>query len=72
MAGEKYLWDDFAYATRDGLVGNIQFVEDAAAARDRGIEGNRFAMLEFNFQLQTTVAPIAELRSQRPRAMQQV
>ncbi|MFZ3206947.1 MAG: catechol 1,2-dioxygenase, partial [Pseudomonas sp.] len=37
LAGEQYLWDDFAYATRDGLVGDIQFVEDAAAANDRGV-----------------------------------
>lgn len=71
LAGEQYLWDDFAYATRDGLVGDIQFVEDAAAARDRGVEGNRFATLEFNFQLQKAPAPAAEQRSARPRALQQ-
>jgi len=70
LAGEKYLWDDFAYATRDGLVGDIQFVEDAAAARDRGLDGSRFATLEFNFQLQKAPAPAAEQRSARPRALQ--
>ena len=70
LAGEKYLWDDFAYATRDGLVGDIQFVEDAAAARDRGLDGSRFATLEFNFQLQKAPAPKAEQRSARPRALQ--
>ncbi|MCC6075243.1 catechol 1,2-dioxygenase [Pseudomonas sp. GCM10022188] len=70
LAGEKYLWDDFAYATRDGLVGDIRFVEDAAAARDRGVEGNRFAELDFDFQLQNAVSPEAELRSLRPRALQ--
>ena len=71
LAGEQYLWDDFAYATRDGLVGDIQFVEDAAAARDRGVEGSRFATLEFNFQLQKAPAAQAEQRSSRPRALQQ-
>jgi catechol 1,2-dioxygenase len=71
LAGEKYLWDDFAYATRDGLIGDIQFVEDAAAARDRGVEGTRFAELEFNFQLQKAPAAEAEQRSARPRALQQ-
>lgn len=71
LAGEKYLWDDFAYATRDGLIGDIQFVESAVEARDRGIEGSRFATLEFNFQLQKAPAPAAEQRSARPRALQQ-
>jgi catechol 1,2-dioxygenase len=71
LAGEQYLWDDFAYATRDGLVGDIKFVEDAAAARDRGVPGGRFAELQFDFQLQTAPAPQAEQRSKRPRALQQ-
>jgi len=70
LAGEQYLWDDFAYATRDGLVGDIRFVEDQAAARDRGVQG-RFAELAFDFQLQKAPAPEAEQRSQRPRALQQ-
>ncbi|MGH8466200.1 MAG: catechol 1,2-dioxygenase, partial [Pseudomonas sp.] len=39
LAGDQYLWDDFAYATRDGLIGELRFVEDAAAADARGVEG---------------------------------
>ena len=70
LAGEQYLWDDFAYATRDGLVGDIKFVEDAAAARDRGLQGSRFAELQFDFQLQKAPAAQAEQRSKRPRALQ--
>lgn len=70
LAGEQYLWDDFAYATREGLVGDIQFVEDEAAARDRGIEGKRFATLAFDFQLQKAPGAKAEQRSARPRALQ--
>ncbi len=70
LAGDEYLWDDFAYATRDGLVGDIRFVEDAEAARARGIEGSRFAELNFDFQLQKSPAPEAEQRSARPRALQ--
>lgn len=70
LAGEQYLWDDFAYATRDGLVGDITFVEDAAAANDRGVQGNRFAELQFDFQLQKAPAAQAEQRSNRPRALQ--
>ncbi len=69
LSGDKYLWDDFAYATRDGLVGDIRFNEDAEAARARGVEG-RFAEVDFDFQLQSAPAPQAEQRSQRPRALQ--
>ncbi|ERH49940.1 3'-RNA processing protein [Ectopseudomonas chengduensis] len=71
LAGDQYLWDDFAYATREGLVGDIQFVEDEAAARDRGISAKRFAELTFDFQLQKAPQAKAERRSARPRALQQ-
>ncbi|WP_137885769.1 catechol 1,2-dioxygenase [Pseudomonas sp. 2FE] len=70
LAGDKYLWDDFAYATREGLVGDIRFVEAAEAARARGVDG-RFAEVDFDFQLQNAPAPAAEQRSNRPRALQQ-
>ena len=66
LAGEKYLWDDFAYATRDGLVGEVQFREDGA----RGMPG-RYAELNFDFQLQKAWVLAAEQRSQRPRALQE-
>ncbi len=69
LAGDKYLWDDFAYATRDGLIGDIRFIDDAAAAKDHGVDGP-FAELEFDFQLQTAPAPDAEQRSSRPRVKQ--
>ncbi|KJS69565.1 MAG: catechol 1,2-dioxygenase [Pseudomonas sp. BICA1-14] len=69
LAGDKYLWDDFAYATRDGLVGDIHFIDDAEAARSRGVQG-RFAEVDFDFQLQKAPAPKAEQRSSRPRALQ--
>ena len=70
LSGEQYLWDDFAYATREGLVGDISFVEDEAAARERGVQGKRFAELQFDFQLQQAPGPQAEQRSKRPRARQ--
>ncbi|SDA79684.1 catechol 1,2-dioxygenase [Pseudomonas sp. NFPP33] len=70
LSGEQYLWDDFAYATREGLVGDIQFVEDEGAARDRGIQGSRFAELTFDFQLQKAPLAKAERRSARLRALQ--
>ncbi|WP_312450236.1 catechol 1,2-dioxygenase [Stutzerimonas nitrititolerans] len=70
LSGEQYLWDDFAYATREGLVGDINFVEDVDAARARDVQGSRFATLEFDFQLQKAPAQVAEQRSKRPRALQ--
>ncbi|HSC82150.1 MAG TPA: catechol 1,2-dioxygenase, partial [Pseudomonas sp.] len=70
LSGDKYLWDDFAYATRDGLVAELRFIEDAAAAQARGVSG-RFAEVEFDFQLQNAAAPAAEQRSQRPRVKQE-
>ena len=65
LSGDKYLWDDFAYATREGLVGEVQFRDDGA----REVAG-RYAELRFDFQLQQTVVPAAEQRSHRPRALQ--
>ncbi|MBO0369497.1 catechol 1,2-dioxygenase [Pseudomonas putida] len=67
LAGDKYLWDDFAYATRDGLVGEVQMREDGA----RGVSG-RYVELRFDFQLQRAPDSEAEQRSGRPRALQQV
>jgi len=69
LAGDEYLWDDFAYATRDGLIGELRFVEDAAAADARGVEG-RFAEMDFDFQLLSAPKPASEARSKRPRALQ--
>ncbi|MBK4987156.1 catechol 1,2-dioxygenase [Pseudomonas sp. S36] len=71
FAGDRYLWDDFAYATRDGLIGELRFVEDAAVARDRGVADERFAELAFDFHLQAAQAADAQVRSHRPRALQE-
>lgn len=64
LSGDEYLWDDFAYATRDGLVGEVNFNDDAAAAKARGVDG-RFAEIEFSFQLQK--APSLEQEAIRDR-----
>ena len=66
LSGEKYLWDDFAYATREGLVGDVVFREDGA----RGVTG-RYAEMKFDFELQQAADSTAEQRSQRPRALQE-
>ncbi|MEZ1423098.1 catechol 1,2-dioxygenase [Pseudomonas monteilii] len=69
LSGDKYLWDDFAYATREGLIGEVRFIENAGLAAERGIEG-RFAELSFDFQLQPAAGAAEEQRSLRPRALQ--
>lgn len=68
LSGDEYLWDDFAYATRDGLVGELRFTEDSAAAKARGLDGERFAEIDFDFQLQKAVAPTQERIRARVRA----
>lgn len=72
FAGDQYLWDDFAYATRDGLIGELQFQHDSAKARHLGVADDDFAELAFDFQLQPALATDAQFRSQRPRALQDV
>ncbi|QCI14432.1 catechol 1,2-dioxygenase [Pseudomonas putida] len=66
LAGDQYLWDDFAHATRDGLVGDVTLTEDPSS----GIDG-RFAAVRFDFQLQPASDVQDEQRSHRPRALQQ-
>jgi catechol 1,2-dioxygenase len=61
LAGDKYLHDDFAYATRDELIAEIRFSDDA--------DGHR-ADIEFDFVLQPTAAAEDEVRSERVRALE--
>lgn len=70
FAGDKYLWDDFAYATRDGLIGELRETQDAEVARSRGVEGACYTELDFDFQLQPAGSAQAQGRSERPRALQ--
>ncbi|WXL26976.1 catechol 1,2-dioxygenase [Ectopseudomonas mendocina] len=67
LSGDEYLWDDFAYATRDGLIGEVEFSEGDSKS---GIEG-RHATINFNFQLQPAGSGEDEARSHRPRALQE-
>ncbi|MFC5696650.1 catechol 1,2-dioxygenase [Pseudomonas sp. GCM10022186] len=62
LSGDEYLWDDFAYATRDGLVGELRFGENL-----HGVEG-RVAEIDFDFQLQKALTPEQEAIRDRVRA----
>ncbi|HEX8544644.1 MAG TPA: catechol 1,2-dioxygenase [Pseudomonas sp.] len=69
LSNDAYLWDDFAYATRDGLIGEVHFVENPEAVQERGVAA-RFAEMTFDFQLRQAADRAAEQRSNRPRALQ--
>lgn len=46
--GDPLLWDDFAYATRDGLVAAPK---DAKGGKALGLESDDYKDIEFNFEL---------------------
>jgi catechol 1,2-dioxygenase len=50
IAGDKYLYDDFAFATREGLIPKIVRQSDAAKIRERGLNAP-FAEIDFDFTL---------------------
>ncbi|KPX22443.1 Catechol 1,2-dioxygenase [Pseudomonas amygdali pv. dendropanacis] len=61
LAGDKYLHDDFAYATRDELIAEIRFTEDA---------NGRHADIDFDFVLQPATTVEDERRQERLRALE--
>ena len=69
LSNDKYLWDDFAYATREGLIGEVQFIDDQALATAHDVPG-RFAKMTFDFQLRPAASLEVQKRSNRPRALQ--
>ena len=60
--GDAYLHDDFAFATRDGLIPVIRRVSDAAAVHALGLNA-AFAEITFDFALhaESAAAPNAEV-----------
>ena len=64
--GDPYLWEDFAFATREGLVPPVTRVDDRAAMQAAGTD-KPFAMIRFDFTLhaENTNAPQAEVTRQR-------
>ena len=50
IEGDQYLWDDFAFATRDGLVATAVDVTDEAEIERRGLTG-AFKHIQFNVEL---------------------
>lgn len=66
IAGDAYLWDDFAFATRHGLVPELQTGKAADGAK-YGIDG-AFKLIEFDFTLLHDAAGVQSSEVVRPRA----
>ena len=69
IEGDKYLWDDFAFATRDGLVATAIDVTDAAEIARRGLN-KPFKHITFNVELvkEQDNAPTTEVDRRRVSA----
>lgn len=48
--GDEYLWDDFAFASREGLVPEVTMVEDATKLKEKGVD-KPYASIDFDFHL---------------------
>src|SRR5207245_1583570 len=59
ISGDPYLYDDFAFATRDGLVPEIIQCRDEKSIRERGLEAH-FLEIEFDFVLRAAQDHAAE------------
>lgn len=67
--GDKYLWDDFAFASREGLVPAVRHITDAAAISAKGLD-KPYAEIDFDFNLyaERVAAPAAEVTRIRAAA----
>ena len=67
--GDEYLWDDFAFASREGLVPKVLHVSDPAEITRREA-GKPFAVIDFDFHLLADKpnAPAAEVERSRAAA----
>ena len=67
IEGDKYLWDDFAFGTREGLVAEAVDVTDEAEIARRGLKGP-FKHIQFNIVLQKDQAGAPSTEVERRRA----
>jgi catechol 1,2-dioxygenase len=66
--GDAYLHDDFALATRDGLIPAVRRVDDPAALRERGLDAP-FAMITFDFALNRAAESVPDTIVHREHAL---
>jgi len=67
--GDDYLWDDFAFASREGLVPAVTRIDDPAQLGARGLD-KPFASIDFDFHLyrETEAVPPTVVERQRAAA----
>ncbi|TCW85628.1 catechol 1,2-dioxygenase [Burkholderia sp. SRS-46] len=65
--GDAYLWDDFAFASREGLVPAIERVSAPAALERHGVD-RPFASIDFDFRLHGEHAAAPDVEVTRIRA----
>jgi len=65
--GDEYLWDDFAFASREGLVPPVNRIADAAEIDARRLN-KPFASIDFDFHLYHDTASAPTTLVDRPRA----
>lgn len=66
LSGDRYLWDDFAFATREELIADPVKITDGDLARARDINGPH-TEVSFNFALVTAAGSDEEARGKRAR-----
>lgn len=67
IEGDQYLWDDFAFATREGLVVTAVDMNDAAEIQRRGLE-KPFKHIQFDIKLVKEAEKIPSAEVERRRA----
>ncbi|MBP6181049.1 catechol 1,2-dioxygenase [Flavobacterium sp.] len=65
--GDPYLWDDFAFATREGLIPNLTVVTDAEKIKEKGLD-KPFSSIDFDFILHSETEGIHDAEVERLRA----
>ncbi|UFH34972.1 catechol 1,2-dioxygenase [Flavobacterium acetivorans] len=65
--GDPYLWDDFAFATREGLVPDLSVITDAEKIKEKGLD-KPFSSIDFDFTLHKEVEGIHDAEVERLRA----
>ncbi|HEX9152848.1 MAG TPA: catechol 1,2-dioxygenase [Flavobacterium sp.] len=65
--GDPYLWDDFAFATREGLVPELTVITDAEKIKEKGLD-KPFSSIDFDFTLHKEIEGIHDAEVERLRA----
>jgi catechol 1,2-dioxygenase len=67
FANDPYLWDDFAFATREGLIPDLVVITDAEKIKEKGLD-KPFSSIDFDFTLHKEVEGIHDAEVERLRA----